>query len=80
VVVFWDFSENTGESILNGLEAVYVSDVYVQEKRTAVDYRCSDGSAVLMSSICSRQKTACTGPRYSFLDSAHNNAVSEFEH
>jgi len=36
VVVFWSFSNSTGESILNSLEAVYLSVVYVQEKRTAV--------------------------------------------
>ena len=29
VVVFWGFSNSTGESILNSLEAVYLGDVYV---------------------------------------------------
>jgi len=37
VVVFWGFSDSTsGESILTSLEAVYLSDVYVQEKRIEV--------------------------------------------
>jgi len=36
VVVFWGFSNSTGESILNSLEAVYLGDVYVQEERIAV--------------------------------------------
>ena len=36
VMVFWHFSDSTDESILNSLEAVYLSDVYVQEKRVAV--------------------------------------------
>jgi len=36
VVVFWGFSERTGEIILNSLEAVYLSVVCVQEKRVAV--------------------------------------------
>ena len=36
VVVFWGFSDSTGETILNSLEAAYLSDVYVQEKRVAV--------------------------------------------
>ena len=36
VAVFWGFSDSTGKSILNTLEAVYLSDVYVQEKRIAV--------------------------------------------
>jgi len=36
VVVFWGFSDSTVESILNSLEAVYLSDAYVQEKRIAV--------------------------------------------
>jgi len=31
--VFWGFSNSTGESILNGLEAVYLGDVYVEEER-----------------------------------------------
>jgi len=35
VVVFWGFSDSTGESILNSLEAIYLSGVYVQEKRNA---------------------------------------------
>jgi len=30
VVVFWGFSDSTGESILNSTEAVYLDDVYVQ--------------------------------------------------
>jgi len=29
-VAFWGFSESTGGSILNSLEAVYFGDVYVQ--------------------------------------------------
>jgi len=29
--VFWGFSDSTGESIPNSLEAVYLGDVYVQE-------------------------------------------------
>ena len=33
VLVFGGFSNSTGKSILNSLEAVYLSDVYVQEKR-----------------------------------------------
>ena len=36
VVVFWGFSNSTGESILNSSEAVYLGDVYVQEERIAV--------------------------------------------
>ena len=36
VVVFWGFSDSTGEIILNSLEAIYLSAVYVQEKRIAV--------------------------------------------
>ena len=36
VVVFWGFSNSTGESILNSLEAVYLGDVYVEEERIAV--------------------------------------------
>ena len=35
VVVFWGFSDSTGESILNSLEAIYLSDVYVLEERIA---------------------------------------------
>ena len=31
VVVFWGFSDSTGDSILNSLEAVCLSNVYVQE-------------------------------------------------
>jgi len=31
-VVFWGFSDSTGESFLNSLEAVYLSDVYVDLK------------------------------------------------
>ena len=39
------FSNSTVESIQNSLEAFYLGDVNVQEKRIAVsvDYRCSDG-------------------------------------
>ena len=45
-MVFEGFSDGTGESILHGLEAVYLGDVYVKEKRIAlvlfnVDYRCT---------------------------------------
>ena len=36
VLVFWGFSDGTGENILNSLEAIYLSGVYVQEKRIAV--------------------------------------------
>ena len=36
VVVYWGFSNSTGESILNSLEAVYFGEVYVQEKRLVV--------------------------------------------
>ena len=36
VVVFWGFSNNTGESILNSLEADYLGEVYVQEERVTV--------------------------------------------
>ena len=36
VVVFWGFSNSTGESILNSMEAVYLGDVYVEEERIAV--------------------------------------------
>src|SRR6218665_3033663 len=51
VVVFWGFSNRTGESILNSLDAVYlggVTDVYVEEERIvvvwfSVDYRFGDG-------------------------------------
>jgi len=48
VVVFWGFSDSTGENILNSFKAVYKSNVYVQEERIAVvkfsvDYRCNDG-------------------------------------
>ena len=35
VVVFWGFSNSTGESILSSLEAVYLGDVYVPEERIA---------------------------------------------
>ena len=35
-VVFWGFSDSTVESILNHLDATYLSDVYVQEKRVSV--------------------------------------------
>ena len=35
-MLFWGFSDSTGESILSSLEAVYLSVVYVQEKRIAV--------------------------------------------
>ena len=48
VVVFWGFSDSTGENILKCFKAVYKSNVYVQEERIAVvkfsvDYRCNDG-------------------------------------
>ena len=33
--MFWGFSNSTGKSILNNLEAVYLGDVYVQEERIA---------------------------------------------
>jgi len=36
MVLFWGFGENTGESILHSLEAVYLGDIYVQEDRIAV--------------------------------------------
>ena len=36
MLVFWGFSDSTGESILNSLEAIYLSGVFVQEKRIAV--------------------------------------------
>ena len=36
VVMFWGFSNSTGESILNSLEAVYLGGVYVQEERVTV--------------------------------------------
>jgi len=36
VVVFCDFSERRGESILNSMKAVYLGDVYIQEKGIAV--------------------------------------------
>jgi len=36
MVMFWGFSNSTGESILNSLEAVYLGDVYVQEERITV--------------------------------------------
>ena len=36
VVVFGLFSNGTGKSILNSLEAIYLGNVYVQEKRNAV--------------------------------------------
>ena len=36
VVMFWAFSNSTGESILNSLEAVYLVEVYVQEERGTV--------------------------------------------
>ena len=36
VVVFWGFTDSTGKSILNSLEAVDLGDVHVQKKRTAV--------------------------------------------
>ena len=36
VVMFWGFSNSTGESILNSLlEAVYLGEVYVQEERVS---------------------------------------------
>ena len=34
--LMWGFSDSTGESILNSLEAAYI--VYVQEKIVAADY------------------------------------------
>ena len=36
VVMLWGFSNSTGKSILNSLEAVYLGDIYVQEERIAV--------------------------------------------
>ena len=30
MVMFWGFSNSTGESILNSLEAVYLGDVHVE--------------------------------------------------
>ena len=36
VVMFWGFSNSTGESILNSLEAVYLGEVYVQEESVTV--------------------------------------------
>ena len=36
VVIFGGFSDSTGESILNSLEVIYLSGVYVQEKRIAI--------------------------------------------
>jgi len=36
VVLGWNFSDITGESMLNSLEVVCLSDIYVQEKRIAV--------------------------------------------
>jgi len=36
VAVFWGFSDSTGESILNSLEAVYLSDVNIKDKIIAV--------------------------------------------
>src|SRR6218665_1258190 len=36
VVVFQGFSNSTGESILKGLEAVYLGQVYVEEERITV--------------------------------------------
>jgi len=36
VAVFEGFSDSTGESVLNSLEAVYLSDVYVEGERIAV--------------------------------------------
>ena len=35
-MVFGGFGDSTGEGILNSLEAVYLGDVYVQEKSIAV--------------------------------------------
>ena len=34
--MFWGFSNSTGESILNSLEAVYLGEVYVQKERVTV--------------------------------------------
>ena len=36
VVVFWGFSNSTGESILDSLEAVYLREIYVQEERVTL--------------------------------------------
>ena len=36
VVMFLGFSNSTGESILDSLEAVYLSEVYVQKERVTV--------------------------------------------
>ena len=36
VMVFRGFSDSTSESILNSLQAAYLSAVYVQEKRVTV--------------------------------------------
>ena len=36
VVMFWGFSNSTGERILNSLEAVYLGEVYVQEERVTL--------------------------------------------
>ena len=41
-MVLWGFSNNTGENILNSLEAVYLGDVYVEEERIAVVYSVLD--------------------------------------
>jgi len=36
VLRFWGFNDSTGESIVTSLEAVYLRDIYFQEKRIAV--------------------------------------------
>ena len=36
LVVFWGFSNSTGESILNSLEAVYLGDVYAGASSTCI--------------------------------------------
>ena len=36
MVVFGCLGDSTGEGILNGLEAVYLGDIYVQEEGIAV--------------------------------------------
>ena len=36
VMMFWGFSNSTGESMLNNLEAIYLGEIYVQEERVTV--------------------------------------------
>ena len=36
MVMFWGFSNSTGESIPNSLEAVHLGEVYVQEEKVTV--------------------------------------------